>query len=587
MNEIEKIWNVYYNNSQMREGILSWYDLKEQSLILEWNPEDGALTGWLSANCKYLTCVVSKADQKILLSERFEDRNNIELVTVNAIKNDLNRLYDYIIAINPFDSNISNDEMFQIFHMWNKRLNERGKVLLVMDNMFGIHKNMGIKNVDGREIDKNTLQEILRKIFKFTKFYYIYPDFIFPQMVYTDKRLPDYGVIERIMPYAKNIEQITSNFNLIYRMAAHNDLLATMANSFMIECSNLDDLCGVISANITSERDNYALITKIRENGVVEKVPMNRSSNEHIQKLENNMKALNERGIRTVPFNVKENVFKMPFINATILTEHLKHLIKNGTEEFLYLMERFYETILQSSEMVSEEDNSLLLKYGNKNWGPILQNAYIELSPLNCFYIEEEFVFFDQEYVYLNYPAKYILFRSISHLYTFDDTFSHFISLERLKKIFELEDLWETFEIIEQNFLCEVRGSKKNKDFFELLTLNNQYKYIGRRENLDIKQIIYLFSGSVKEKIVLWGTGHYFDEFMRLYGDLFQVAYAVDSNKELWDMQKKGINIKNPETLLQESVRVIIACKDKREIQYKLMKMGISNYRNFVLREDN
>lgn len=61
--------------------------------------------------------------------------------------------------------------------------------------------------------------------------------------------------------------------------------------------------------------------------------------------------------------------------------------------------------------------------------GPILQKVYIELIPLNCFYQNGGFVYFDQEFVRENYPAKYALFRAVHYIYCFTERAEQYIPL--------------------------------------------------------------------------------------------------------------------------------------------------------------
>jgi hypothetical protein len=48
-------------------------------------------------------------------------------------------------------------------------------------------------------------------------------------------------------------------------------------------------------------------------------------------------------------------------------------------------------------------------------------------------------------------------------------------------------------------------------------------------------------------KIVLFGTGAYFDVYMRNYGEKYPPAYALDNAPQKWNSRKNGILIKSPE----------------------------------------
>lgn len=88
-----------------------------------------------------------------------------------------------------------------------------------------------------------------------------------------------------------------------------------------------------------------------------------------------------------------------------------------------------------------------------------------------------------------------------------------------------------------------------------------------------------LYSG---KKIILWGTGKYFDYYMQKYGAQFKPDYAVDSNKDKWNTEKQGVYIKNPQELTQERTDmciIIVCCKNHAEVIERLEYLGDYDYR--------
>lgn len=581
MTDLEKIWKNYYQFSQMRHGLLAWYPFPEGARVLEWNPENGALTSYLLSHCSQLTCVVKHENQRKYLSNRFQGEN----LLFQSEHDERAEYYDMVVAVNPFSSTLTDSELEMMFDRFRRQIKKDGTFLLAVNNTLGIHKNLGIKNTCGKELDQHTLMHLLKKRFIQTKFYYIFPDFVFPQMVYSDEREPDSSLLERMNLYAKNIEEIAENIDTVYRSAAKTHMLKAMANSFLVECTDYGVLCDISGASITSDREVYGMVTAIRQGAWVEKRSICREENGHILNLARNLMELKKKGISTVPFKLEQGGLKMPFLDWEPLVGRMKAVAQESREHFLQLLSQLYHEILKSSETVSEEENRYLARYGHGDWGPVLKKAYIEMTPLNAFYKEGIFMFYDQEFTQNHCPAKYVLFRGITHLYYFDRMFEQWVPLEDVKEAFGLSGLWDVFGEIEKEFLYHVRGGEKNVEFFKIFTAAYQNQYAQYREVPLVKKARN-DAGNTRKKIVVWGCGNYFENFLRIYENYYHIDYVVDTNEALWDTEKHGYRIKNPGCLAEEDAMVIIAAKNRTGILEQLKKMRISDIRIFQIQEE-
>ena len=78
-------------------------------------------------------------------------------------------------------------------------------------------------------------------------------------------------------------------------------------------------------------------------------------------------------------------------------------MLKTDKDIFIKEVDRFRDLILQSSDHVSE----------NEETGVILKRGYLDLVPLNCFALDGEYIFYDQEFYEENCPANAIIMRMI------------------------------------------------------------------------------------------------------------------------------------------------------------------------------
>lgn len=86
---------------------------------------------------------------------------------------------------------------------------------------------------------------------------------------------------------------------------------------------------------------------------------------------------------------------------------------------------------------------------------------------------------------------------------------------------------------------------------------------------------------NIARKIILFGTGAYFDYYMRSYGNQYVPAYAVDNAADKWGTSKAGIQIKNPAELANESpknVFIIICSKNYKSMVEQLQNEGDFDY---------
>ena len=83
-------------------------------------------------------------------------------------------------------------------------------------------------------------------------------------------------------------------------------------------------------------------------------------------------------------------------------------------------------------------------------------------------------------------------------------------------------------------------------------------------------------------KIILFGTGKYFDLFVSRYGNNHPIAYAIDNDSKKWGTNKAGIPIKSPDELAQEDyskVLVVLCGKKYDEMILQLESLGKIDYR--------
>lgn len=252
-------WPVFYHITPIRKNILKWYKFKENAEVLEIGAGMGAITGILCDKAAHVTSVELSKQRAMAIEKRCKDKENLELIIGNFNDIKFEKKFDYITLIgvleyaplytdsnNPFEDFLKNIKSL---------LKDDGKLLIAIENQFGMkyfsgveedHTNKiydgitGYENKKGiRTFGKNELKEILQKSgYSYTKFYYPMPDYKLPNIIFSDKYLPDEEKIENYTPYLSN-EGSKAQYNekKAYKDIIKNKQFDFFANSFFIEAS--------------------------------------------------------------------------------------------------------------------------------------------------------------------------------------------------------------------------------------------------------------------------------------------------------------------------------------------------------------
>ena len=108
-----------------------------------------------------------------------------------------------------------------------------------------------------------------------------------------------------------------------------------------------------------------------------------------------------------------------------------------------------------------------------------------------------------------------------------------------------------------------------------------------KMDDRSIASIKGAFERLAKEKkIVLFGTGVYFDIYMKNFGEKATPLFAIDNSKEKWGTFKDGVAVKAPEEIkkYQESELLVIVCaKNYSTMLQQLKDIGNYDYRTLLL----
>lgn len=485
-------WATYYHLTRTRRNILNWYPFNKDADVLEIGCGLGAITGLLCDHCKSVTAVELSKRRATAALLRCREKDNLEIIVGNLNDIEFNKKYDYITLIGVFEYQGSytdtNDPYADFLKKIKGLLKPGGKLLIAIENQYGLKYWCGAREdhtqipFDGinqyhnsnrgvRTFSRNELEQLIKRSgFNNTYFYYPMPDYKLPTVIYSQDYLPTNSCMENVrFYYVPDNTTLVANEADIYHDIIDNNVFEFFANSFLVECTDSDDYGKISFAKLCSERfPEYQLGTRFNtQNNIVEKFPLcNDIGKNHISQLAVNELALRSRGLNTLGSTIKDDILVSGFSDKPLLENCLFDAYKSGNISEVYsLLDRLLAEILTSSEEAAWDSNIMyqfnpgLVKSKDK-YGTILKTGYLDMIFRNCFYSDDTFYWFDQEWTLENTPALFVFYRAISSFYTDYPEAANYIPLEQIKKQYNITETWQDFRNLEGLFSHAVLDKK-------------------------------------------------------------------------------------------------------------------------------
>ncbi len=564
----------------IQKGLLKWYRFKRNSKVLYIGDESDALAELIfeenlilvSVNCEQL---YEKSWQQSWLS-----------------------LFDYIVCIEKLEQEAVLENLLEIFHIL---LKPSGTLLLGMNNRIGLRYFCGDRdpytgrNFDGvenyrraymREEDdfrgrtyaKQEIEAMLESShFIHHKFYSVLTDLNNPSLIYAEDYLPNEDLSNRIFPTYNYPDTVFLEEETLYGTLIANGMFHAMANAYLIECPLNGKFSDVLHVTSSMERGpKNALLTVIRENGSVEKHAVSETGKERLKQLVKHNEDLKQHGIAVVDAEIKDGIYVMPYMDAETGQLYLKRLLYTDRQRFLNEMDKFRDLILQSSEIAESDGEN----------GIILQKGYLDMVPLNSFYIDGKFVFYDQEFCEEYYPADAIIMRIIATFYSGNAEFRKIMPETVLFERYGLNKNRENLQRMEWDFLVKLRNEEPLRIYHERLRRNVEIINVNRqRMNYSENEYQRIFTDIFKNingrKLILFGSGRFAQRFIVMYGRYYPITAVVDNSEGRWGQEVEGILIQSPKMLKdlqKDNYKVIVCIKNYLSVIKQLEEMGIKNY---------
>ena len=285
--------NNYIHFSGVKENLLNWYEFKENSSLLEIGSGFGELTNLFVKKLQNVVGIEESLTKAKILEEKFKEQENLEIIVGDFKEITIERKFDYIVITDYLEKN----DFCETLSKAKCYLNEGGTIFIAVNNKYGI-KNWKGKDDYKALLDKNSeftklnIESDLKKVgLEKYKFYYIFPEYNAPNLIYTDNHKISSEDISRNFELNEAYEFTNFKENEILEniIKNENDLFNFFVNSFLIEIttSNFNESKYIAFTNY--RRKDRQIQTIITQDKVIKKA-INTESQNHIKEMISNIK---------------------------------------------------------------------------------------------------------------------------------------------------------------------------------------------------------------------------------------------------------------------------------------------------------
>lgn len=248
-------WSILYHLSPARCGLLEWYPLEPKSEVLEIGAGCGALTGLFCEKAARVTAVELSEKRSRIIHHRYETVPYLEVMAGNIMDIPFNRTFDVVTLIGVLEYARSFVRLPQPCQELLRRvgsvLKPSGRLILAMENRYGLKYFAGASEdhtgrlFDGIEgypagssvetFSKNELASLLKESgFTDCHWYYPYPDYKFPEEIFSDRKLPGINHKFHNAPnYDQERFQLFSERRALFHLV-NNDRFDFFSNAFLV-----------------------------------------------------------------------------------------------------------------------------------------------------------------------------------------------------------------------------------------------------------------------------------------------------------------------------------------------------------------
>lgn len=453
-----KSWPILYEFSHIRENILSWLPFTGEEKVLEIGAGCGALTGILCQKAASVTCIEPSSQYCEINAKRNKKYQNLEILSGDfvSVERSLMQKFDYITLIDAFaysETYIQSEDPYtDLIKILLSHLKPQGRILLGVQNRLGLkywagcaedHTGILFEGLEGypttegiKTFSRNELTAIFKRAeVQSSSWYYPYPDHRLPMTIYSDRRLPVKGELNRLETNYDRLRLQLFQESPVYDSLIENDLYPEFANSYLVLLGKEAAADEISYVKFSNERESaFAIRTEICKDRdgkrYVRKSPVSDCAWKHIQNLSMFFEGLRESYAKE---NLELNVcsadrdgVRFEYLEGETLEERLDKLLEEGKTDEL---EKLFFTYIDKIRRIHTTESFVITPEFRQVFGNVYPKdecrcakmSDIDLVPANILIGRERVSVIDYEWTFcFPIPCNFILYRMI-HYYLESD----------------------------------------------------------------------------------------------------------------------------------------------------------------------
>lgn len=255
-------WAVYYHLSPFRRNLFRMYEFRKGTTVLEVGAGCGAITEELVKK-DIDVCALELSEKRSLINAyRNQQADNLEIIVGNLDVYKPKNKFDYVVCVGVLEYAgtfyHSHSPYRDFLTSLRNKLRPEGTLLLAIENRFGLkywagamedhtktyfEGHNGYPNSSGiQTFGRLELRKLLNDSgFANTRFYYPFPDYKNPSVIYSDDYYPGKNTTFPLgrLP-TPTLDRARNHFfseQNVMRYLERNDLFPNFSNSFFVEAS--------------------------------------------------------------------------------------------------------------------------------------------------------------------------------------------------------------------------------------------------------------------------------------------------------------------------------------------------------------